>query len=892
MAEDKDQTAKATSPVDKSWLVTALMMVAAGTAVLGFGVLFNMWWSSRVTDPHEILRIASQEYVAGREIVAGELAETVQFPFEVPSPDSESDGIYEELPPESETDTEVVEDVEGEAAEETEEDLQAEWVRLRDFLVGAGKVARSRDAVDARTRRQLLSDAIPSLESSGAGGFPAGREAEGHQLLGQSLYDVSRFAESARHFRAAIELDLALERELMPSLARAQLKSSENMVGDALRTIERYLSDTTLKRDQQREAESIRIEALIGLAQWKEAAAAIEAAIQPVPAGSVATEAAEADYRDRIKLLRAVLQIKRASQTYGARPRNEGDDRSEVIAALSPTMHDLVDLQREAAPKVAARARLWAARANLIQGKQDDALTQLTAARQQRPFGAEGIVGGIEEIELLAEQGRGIEVLQTVRYIIRELGDPSGFDASMIPFEEFRRRTGDAIAMLRTTGQFKDSIDVARSLPPVFEQADALMHEGLGYRDWAAMTIKEGTDIGGDVARSASIVARSRYRAAGDAFAEAAQLQFNTEEYLPTQWSAIDAYQKGRHFRRSIQLLEPYLRYEERRRQPRGLVAYGRALLAEGDAERAIESLNSVIIEFPRDPLRYDARLLSAQAHAELGNLEDAQIMLTENLQDGELTPQSPAWRDSLLTLGETLYREAYANHLASEHLKPEERIMMMRDNQINLEQSVRYLDEAVQRYWPLPRSVVAAYLSAKAHVMAAQWPRVESESTEILDAARRSLRVKADKSLKTALDGFVFLRKHLSETEEEHRLSEREQAMLRNCLMAEADTLREMNDLEKAADAYRTVSLRYMNEPPALEAILGQSRCMKELGRYREADALIQQAEIVLQRIPSEWDDEFENVTRYDRAGWEKLLTWMNKRIQTAGLGNAPNLR
>ena len=118
-------------------------------------------------------------------------------------------------------------------------------------------------------------------------------------------------------------------------------------------------------------------------------------------------------------------------------------------------MQDLGELQREATPKVAALARLWAARASLCQGFDDEALTQLTAVRQQRPFGAEGIVGGIEEIELLAEQGRGIETLQTTRYIVRELGDQSGFDASMISFEEFRRRMGDAIAQLRFQGSIQ-----------------------------------------------------------------------------------------------------------------------------------------------------------------------------------------------------------------------------------------------------------------------------------------------------------------------------------------------------------------------------------------------------------------------------------------------------
>ena len=106
---------------------------------------------------------------------------------------------------------------------------------------------------------------------------------------------------------------------------------------------------------------------------------------------------------------------------------------------------------------------------------------------------------------------------------------------------------------------------------------------------------------------------------------------------------------------------------------------------------------------------------------------------------------------------------------------------------------------------------------------------------------------------------------------------------MLRNCFLAEADTLRKMKRLEEAATTYRAISLRYMNEPPALEAILGQARCAKDLGRDRESNLLIRQAAVVLQRIPNEWNGRFQDTTRFDRAGWEKLLTWMTVRLDNA---------
>ncbi len=379
-------------------------------------------------------------------------------------------------------------------------------------------------------------------------------------------------------------------------------------------------------------------------------------------------------------------------------------------------------------------------------------------------------------------------------------------------------------------------------------------------------------------------MARSRYRAAGDAFAKAAELLFDTEDYLPTQWSAIEAYQKGRHFSRSIALLNPYLRYEQRRRQPRGLVAYGRALLATGEADRAIQALSTCVDEYPRDPLRYDARLLAALGHSENGDLDTARQLLTDNLQDGSLTPQSPAWRDSLFTLAELLYQRGYRTYLEAEQVDIPDRLEMLRKNQPTLEEAVKFLDQAVERYKWIPRAESAAYMSARAHILASRWPRLESESPEILDAARRSLRTRSDAQLQVALDGFTKLRKHLLSREDENGLPIREQQLLRNCYVAEADVLREMDRLDEAAIAYLAVEHRYMNEPTALEAIIGRANCMRDLGRADEADMLIRQASVILGRIPQEWNGRFEETTRYNRDRWEELLTWMNNRLDDNG--------
>ena len=862
----------------RDMISVAAMGVAALSSLAGLGLLASLWWNSSISDPQQVLRLASKEYVAGNPVLAGDLAETVKFATD--PEELGDDALPIENAPEPAAVEVIDENADAVAAAEEKKREQAEWVRVRDFLVGAGKFERALRAVGARVQRELFREAVEPLEAAKIGGFPPGRVTEGSRMIGQTYFRLGRYEEALLSLRQAVDQAPNLQRTLLPLIAQAELRLPGDHSLEALRTINRHLSNPTLSVQQKWESEVIRLEALVAARKYREVQEMVLEIRSRPRSRDVLLQAEQQDFLNRVELQGCVAVVEKAIAAHGKLPPEPFADRSEAREMLDPIIPRLETLQREAKPRTAARARIWLARALFCVGDPDEGLSQLTSVRQQRPFQGEAIVGGLEEIEYLASQGRGVELLQTVRYMVRELGDRSGFDVGMISLDEFSRRLVEAIAALRGSGDFANAIDVARSLPPVFELAVAVNQEGIGYQQWAETTIEEGRDLSGEIARSASVLARSRYRAAGDAFSQAAKLRFDTDEYVPTLWSAIEAYQKGRHFRRSIGMLETYQRYEQRGRLPRGLVAYGRALLAEGDVERAIEKLETCIVEYPRDPIRYDARLLVAQGLVEKEDFDKAREYLMRNLQDGSLTPKSPEWRDSLFTLGELLYQQAYQNQLAAEAGEQIGRHEKMRQNQPVLQDAVRYLDEAVERYWPSVRAESAAYLSSRAHVLSSRWPRTESQSPEILEAARRSLRGQADQELQIALGGFRNLRRHLSSREEEVRLAAKEQAMLRNSSLAEAETLQEMGRFDEAGASYRAVELRYMNEPLALEAILGRSLCAKELGRPQEADLLIQQANVVLGRIPAEWDDRFEETTRFDRQGWQDYLAWMSARI------------
>ncbi len=259
---------------------TVLMMAAALAAITGFGVLFSLWWRTSVSDDYEVLRIASQEFVGGRPIVAGELAETVEF-------EEERDLLDEADPDESVTvdDPETAAD-ETRAAREAREERQ-EWIRLRDFLVGVGKVARANEEDDLRERRRFLHAAIPHLESARNAGFPPGRQSEGYRILGESLFKLGRYDDAIVALNAAIDRDPTRRRELLPILAESQLTSLAPLAGGSLATIEDFLSDTTLQPEQRWSGELIRVQALIELKRWRDASDRIKKELQAEPLGEL-----------------------------------------------------------------------------------------------------------------------------------------------------------------------------------------------------------------------------------------------------------------------------------------------------------------------------------------------------------------------------------------------------------------------------------------------------------------------------------------------------------------------------------------------------------------------------------------------------------------------------
>ncbi|MDB4749333.1 hypothetical protein OAF83_00360 [Rubripirellula sp.] len=876
MADEEDEVNS--KPAGRRDMVTiGLLLAAALASIGGFALLFSMWWTTDVTEPESLLRLASREFVDGRPIVAGKLAELA----ELDSADAPSEPL--EMPIDTKD-----EDVDAqrmlEAAADQVRIKRLNLVRLRDFLIGVGKAAEGKREQTPREQRRFYFAAAPYLELARDHGFPQGRRTQGYQTLGEVYFHLGRFDDAVINLNQAVENEPLLRRQLLPMIAESQFHAQTDQKEDALASVDEYLSDPTLSASVKKSVGILRIKILMGLELWNDLNVALT------------QHAKQQNDGDQLKhqavFLRTVANIRKVTAGYNLQTPLEEEHKKKVAGELTSALQVLNALNQRS--EKSSEVGLWIGRIKLLQGDVTGAINAFhNVLRKDQTsnaakIGAAEIIGGLQEIELLTQVIDGEQAVQAIGYLMGEIGSREGFNHDMISFREFSARISQALNQLRQAGEYQAAIDASRSLPPVFDRSEALVQEGKGYRAWADKTLNDGTDFNGQVPDKIASAARKQYRAAGDAFSEAAELRFNSEEYIPTLWSAIDAYQNGNYFSQSIKLLEVYLQQEDRSHQSRGLIAYGKALLAIGEAEQAIGAFEQCIYEYQKDPLRYSARYYGALAYAETGDLDTARRLLRQNVdsegrlpedQTPDLKPESAEWQDSLFALGTLLYNLGYRNYLEAEQADPLSRLELLRENQPILESAIRRLEVADQRWWDEhddPRSKQNAYFTARAHVMAAELPRMQATLPDTLSAAQRASLRDAEVHLQKALVGFRRLGEYLAALDEEQDLSQTDQAMQRNCMMFEADVLKSMKKYQEAAEVYRAVESLYTGKPAAIEAIVGQASCARGLGDDREFEILFRQASEMLKQIPVEADPEFTETTRYDREGWKQLLDWI----------------
>lgn len=735
---------------------------------------------------------------------------------------------------------------------------------------------------EERERKLLLLLAARYLEEAREAGFPVGRHGHALYVLGKAHHDAGRFADALEPLHAALELYIPAQTEIHGLLASSYLSDAKPQYDKALDHNRAYLADDALGFDERQAALLVQAEIQFRFEDY----VASDATLSLISPGS--------EPYPRSLLLQARIVMHAADEAARRSQFASTPDAGEAIAGYAEA-RELLGRAQDLDPASALVARqaqyltgLTYRRTAPLRPTGQEEVGEFRAAaaqfgRTRRTFfdTAEGVSASLEEAEVLQLLGEDAEAVQAFRRTLRYAGDLSPYNNSWTSIDELQSRVEAAYRVYREAGELAHAVAIASGMAAVFPRSQAVRLQAEAQQAQAVRLAEGAVDLSQSQAELQIQESRTEHRKAGSLYAELAKLRFATREYPGDLWNAAENYMAGHDYGRAVTYYKRFLDTQDRQARPPALTAIGKALLALNKPGEALPWLEECVEFFPRDPHSYRARIIAAQAHRELANLEQAKLLLEGNLAHDGLTPRSVDWRESLFALGDLHFMEGLLHETRSRLQGVNSDVGAARRAglkqlelaQASFRQTVRRLSEAVQRDPDAPQALEARYRIAEAHRHAAKLPR-KRLPTVTIDTTRKRLNAEINRELGAAEVGYAKLIDALNKRQEQGELTAVERRILRNCYFARADALYDMARYDEAIQAYSTATNRYQHEPESLEAYVQIANCHRRKNRPSEARGTLEQAKVVLNRIRP--DADFRQTTRYDRKEWADLLDWL----------------
>lgn len=716
------------------------------------------------------------------------------------------------------------------------------------FILGAIAAADA-ERMWGDDRLRFYVSAAKYLEEAQRDGFPQGREGEGYYLLGKSLC-LSRQYTAAKSVLTKAFKTGGHATEIHALLARAYMDDSTPELNQALEQVRSCLADPQLTPAMRYTNLLLEGQVLFRVGQNAEC----EAVLKKIPRDSAL--AAEANILRGRLAMRAALQFKdQQKQPYTTSTKQAINSRfKEAIKVLfeAQSLGTSTSALRQAQTRGLATEEITCESNYLIATcylAMDDVPAALEKFQQTRinyPDTPEGMAAAFQEADLLMRLGRNDESIATFQRAVATSSEKANYVNPLMPAEAVQDCLNKAYTRFLKDEKFAEAVRLAGVMYPFVKRDKSLQLAAEAHQATARHLIARASTSSVSVARTLVQKAREQLCDAGKLYDRVAEMRFTSRDYSEDLWNSAVCYFEGHDYRSSNRVLSEYLKFELRKRRPRVLLYLGESYLAIGKPREAIDALAECIHDFATDVATYRARIVAAAAYTELGDDAKAEKMLLDNLEGGDLAPQSVEWRDSLFDLAELLAR-VNRNDAA-----------------------MRRFEEAIQRYPEASQAIEARYLLAETYCRAAEVPRKKLES-DTIETARNAHTKQVHELLTAAIAQFERVQMMLARREEHTELEPYERAILRNCYFNRGAALYDLGNYAEAIKAYAAATTRYQNSPESLEGFLQIAACYRRMNRPEEARGTLQQARVILTRLPA--TANFKDTTNYSREKWSEVL-------------------
>jgi tetratricopeptide (TPR) repeat protein len=503
--------------------------------------------------------------------------------------------------------------------------------------------------------------------------------------------------------------------------------------------------------------------------------------------------------------------------------------------------------------------------------------------------------------EMLLESENYVEALTCFTNLVEQVPSPEAYDNAWVPLPELRERLKDALQDYLDANEYAAVLELCHKGEKILAadvriEKEAEAHWGLGD----SLLLEAETGPRHDSQKE--IEARKHFREAGEAFSQLTTLRFAAPSFTDCLWKSGECYRLGQNFEAAIVMLRQFLEHAPLPKRPQGLVGLGEAQLSLGRHHEALQSLEECIVLHPKHPETYDARLLASQAYQELAQrrpaadapdaaaqraaaIAKAKQLLRDNLSiDDELGPSSEQFRKTKIAYGMLLYREGInvetspAGVAATEDEQRKQELAKLSAANTLFQEAIVELGEAVMRYSDVPDDApqvsLAQFQLAEAYLHAAKLPEA-SLKWEQTARGRAAMKQDRETLITAAADTLALLQNRLENAQGTDALSNVEVAVLRNTRFMYPDTLYALGKYEEAREAYKAAIHRYKDGPESLDALVQIAICERRLDLPDDARTTLQQAKVMLNRLKDS-NLTFEKTTRYSRAEWDSLITWL----------------
>ncbi len=700
------------------------------------------------------------------------------------------------------------------------------------FVLGAVKAAQADMEWSKDRQRAMHLVAARYLQKARELGVPERLETQALFMVGQSLVKGNQPQAGIEVLQSALADKNLPTTEIHALLAAAYQSTAEPDLAAALVHNQAVLNDTTISPQLRNTASITQADILAQMGRAEEAGQYLKLV------GSNEVQQA------RIKSISGRLAITQAQKLpVGSAQRAALTDQARVDLSEAQRLDPLSgDLTRE--------SMYWIGKSYEITGEQAAAIKLYDQLSKSYGDTAESLAATLAKADLARKAGDQEQALAGYRSVLDMVGDPVTYVNRLLPFSALQERLLRAFNDFVETEQFEAAMTLVDARQQVFSLTEVTELRAQTHEKWASAKFSEAKQANHRDREKYLSAGRYHHRAAGAAYELLSELRFASRNFTVDLWQAADNYYLGQSYTHAERMLVKFLHHEAQEKQAIALLRLGQSQLALGKNAAAIEMLEECIEMHPGDANIYQARLECAHANLQLDHGNRAKELLLKNLVGGGLEPTASEWRDSLFMLGDFLH------------------------NSNQYQAAIKNLDEAVRRYPDDPQALLARYTIARSYHSASEKPaRLTREAKT--ESERLKNRKERDKNLHAALDNYLQVQRML--TLQGHVDSnEFERTLLRNCYMMQGSVLFQLKRYEEARKAYANVSTFYQDEPFVLESFVHIANCYRRLNKPVKAKGTIEQAKLVLGRMPKEAN--FKLATNFSRQSWELLLNEMGE--------------